>query len=286
MPVMKTADIKFFSGRPEDWQLEQLALISQAFSRVPGQKAMALRGLSGVPAFTLGINAQEVFPAASVIKLAILGELFRRFQESSLNPETMVTVRTHGLVEGAGVLFECGAGKQFSLRELARLMIVVSDNEASNMLIDLLTPQAINHYCHIAGAEQTLLARRFMDFSHPQRENTLTAYDALQLMQPFCDTSLLNTQWAREALDILHRQQFIEKIPSRLCDCCYTANKTGELDGVRHDVAYIKYGTVVFSLAVLTRNVEKSWEADAAIGELAECCWRVLMATQAHSSEE
>src|SRR5438270_13287206 len=77
--------------------------------------------------------AEEVFPSASVIKVPILVELFARVAAGSEDLQARVRLREEDKVEGSGVLRELHAGAEFTVEDLARLMIVVSDNTATNL---------------------------------------------------------------------------------------------------------------------------------------------------------
>jgi beta-lactamase class A len=87
-------------------------------------------------------NAEEVFPAASVIKLTILWELFRRVDEGELSLHEEMELRETAKVGGFGILKEMHPGLRPSLEDLATLMIILSDNMATNILIDLLGMEA------------------------------------------------------------------------------------------------------------------------------------------------
>ena len=211
----------------------------------------------------------DVFKAASVIKLAILIELFRRFAAGGLNPEQRLEVHPEDIVDG-GFLCEAGAGREFSLRELARIMICASDNTASNMLVNLLGMEAVNKAAAEAGAEKTVLRRLFM-YPPVNGENETCAEDCVKLLRCIYSGALFGEPFRSEALEMLRRQMFIEKIPARLPASWKIGNKTGELDGIRHDAAIIETdaGEVLF-LAILTESSEAPWKIDFEIGRLAE----------------
>src|SRR5436190_1798751 len=118
------------------------AKIDELLCAVPGTVGVAALNL--VTGEAVNRNAQEQFPSASVIKLAILVELFAQAHEGTVELAETRTLREEEKVDGSGVLQELRAPLDVTLEELARLMIVISDNTASNMLIDRLTTVAIN----------------------------------------------------------------------------------------------------------------------------------------------
>ena len=245
--------------------------LEEELRHLPARAAVALQPLDGAESWTH--LPDEVFPAASLMKLPILMELFRRFQEGALDPEAKVTVRKKDLVRGAGILFELHPGLRLTLRDLARLMIVVSDNTASNLLLDQVGFEAVRALLARLGASRTTLNRKFMHEPGPAGDNLTTAADCVRIMRALWEGEVLEGTWREEALDILRRQQYREKIPMMLPISAVVANKTGELDGVRHDLALVEDKGKAWILAVLTREGREPWEVDRRIARLARWCY-------------
>ena len=135
--------------------------LDQLSARLPGRAGIVIARDMNIPLVLR--NEQEIFPAASLIKLFILWELFRRHETGELDLSQRVTLKTQDKVAGFGVLKELGAGLQPSLHDLAMLMIILSDNVATNILIDLLGMESVNQTARRLGAGQSVLARRMMD---------------------------------------------------------------------------------------------------------------------------
>lgn len=218
------------------------------------------------------LRPDEVFPAASVVKVPILLELYRRFQSGELDPGTRVAVRARDMVRGAGILFELHPGLRLSLRDLAHLMIVVSDNTASNLLLDHLGLPAIHALLNRLGATRTTLNRRFMHPPGPTGDNVTTAADCARILRALWEGRVLQGAWREEALEILRRQQYREKIPMMLPLGAVVANKTGELDGVRHDMAIVEARGHAWVLVALTRDGREPWEVDNRIARISRWC--------------
>lgn len=219
----------------------------------------------------------EPFPAASLMKLPLLLEVYRRFQEGLEDPETPVTLRPEDVVGGAGILLELHPGLSLTLRDLARLMIVVSDNTASNMLLDRVGFPAVRELLARLGMGGTSLNRRFMETPGPQGDNVTTARDCIRVLEALWSGRVLAEPWREEALNILRRQQFRERIPMRLPVTAVVANKTGELEGVRHDAALVEDRGKAFLLAVLTREGREPWEVDSRVSRIARWCYDHVM---------
>ncbi len=253
------------------WSDELTNRLEEELRRLPAQAAVVLQPLDGSPCWSH--RPDEVFPAASVVKVPILLELFRRFQAGELDPEARVTVRARDVVRGAGVLFELHPGLRLSLRDLARLMIVVSDNTASNLLLDRLGLPAVNALLGSLGAASTAVNRKFMHMPGPAGDNVTTAADCARIMKALWEGRVLQDPWREEALEILRRQQYREKIPMMLPISAVVGNKTGELDGVRHDVGIVEDRGKSFILAVLTRDGREPWEVDNRIARISRWCY-------------
>lgn len=204
-----------------------------------------------------GYQEDVQFPAASVIKVPIMMELFR--QKLDLG-QTFVLEDRHR-VGGAGVLHELSTGTTVTLLDLCRLMIIISDNVASNALLDRVGPANVNAWMQQHGM-QAHLGRRFMEPATPERDNRMSARDAARCIE----VAIRDPR----ALEILEKQQYREKIPLMLPPGIKVAHKTGELEGVRHDAGLID-GRII--LAMLTRNGKEPWEVDLALARLAKAVY-------------
>jgi beta-lactamase class A len=128
-----------------------------------------------------------------------------------------------------------------TLADLLTLMVIVSDNAATNIIIELLGMDRINAFCTEEGLGGTVLRRRMMDAEAISQglENTTTALDQAKLLDAVSEGSLLAEPLRTFALQTLAAQQFTDALPSLLPDSVQVAHKTGELPGVRHDVGII-----------------------------------------------
>ena len=229
---------------------------------VPARLGVVWQSLNG--AFDVRHNADARFPAASVIKVPILLELHNRAAQNGLSLDEKVVLQPHHKVGGAGVLLELHDGLELTLDDLGRLMTVVSDNTASNLLIDRLGMDAVNRWMKNEGLQDSHLGRRFMETPSKDRDNWMTPADAALCMQA--------ARKLAAALEILKRQQYREKIPLLLpCDTV-VAHKTGELEGVRHDAALVE-GPHPYVLVLFTAEGGDPWQVDRALAELSLWCW-------------
>jgi beta-lactamase class A len=186
------------------------------------------------------IRADEVVSAASTIKVPILAAALDEVDAGRLDlaqPHAIPPQRTGG----SGVLQALPYLHTLTLADLLTLMIIVSDNTATNVVIDLIGVERVNQLCADAGLNGTVLRRKMMDADAVRLglENTTTAHDQATLLGAIAWRNLLPAPLRAFALQALERQQFNDGLPSLLPEEVIVAHKTGELPGVRHDVGVI-----------------------------------------------
>lgn len=205
----------------------------------------------------LEINPTKVFPSASLIKVPIMYEVMRQAAAGDLSLEEEIAVRMEDRVDGAGILTELRPNIPMTIRELVHLMIVLSDNTATNLLIDRVGMEAVNRTASRLGLTRTVLRRRMMDFTAARegRENTTCAADMAQMFALLRSGTDIPPAYEALMLDILKRQQVRDKLPFYLPEETIIANKTGTLPGIEHDagILYLPDGEVIVS--VLTANL-------------------------------
>lgn len=234
-----------------------------------------IAGTFGVAACHLGtgeeisINETEVFKSASVIKVPILVELFCRRDEGGISLDETIELKDEYRVAGSGVLKELHPGPRFTILDLATLMIIVSDNTATNMIIDRLGTEPITQRMRSLGLKDTVLARKMYDFEQVAlgKDNLCSARDIAFLLKIMAEGRISSKSTSTEMLEIMARQQCREKIPLLLPEGIKVANKTGSLTGVTHDVAVVFAPEHEYVLSVLTRDVTDMVSADRAIAE-------------------
>lgn len=241
----------------------------------PGRVGLDICALAGDERFRL--NADESFPAASVIKVPLVMEVFRRAEEGAFSLDDTRKLEEKDRVGGSGALQEMHGGLEVTIRDLARLAIVISDNTASNMLIDLVGMAEVTSFMVKAGMTGSFLGRKFMiDPLSPVNVNYTTAMDMTHCLRKLYHGELLATESSGEIIDTMCRQQFREKIPLLLPPGIEVANKTGEISGVRHDCGIIFVPEAPAALSVLTRDCRDEPAADRVIAETALAVFRYL----------
>ena len=202
-------------------------------------------------------SPQAVFPAASMIKVAVMYEIMRQASLGQIDLEQEVTAEASDRVDGAGILKELRPELRLTVRELVTLMIVVSDNTATNMLLRLAGMEKINACSRELGLTSTVLARRMMDFEAAAagRDNVTCAADMARLLSCIAGSRGVNPDYGAQMLDILKRQQVRDKLPFYLPEDTVIANKTGTLPGVEHDGGILYLPNHSYIVCVLTSGL-------------------------------
>jgi beta-lactamase class A len=226
--------------------LAQLELEAQQFS---GTFGMMVRTLEPHPADRLEFryHAEEGFPAASVIKLPMLLVALRQVQAGHLKLEDRHVMQVSDHATGSGVLQVMNAGLEPTLRDLLALMIVVSDNTATNMTLDILGGvDATNARFTQMGLETSRVVGKLQvawEFkTEVQRQGKLaemTPLETLELLERLWHGQLLGPEMRELALEILGGQQYTEIIERYLPEDMKTATKSGSITGVRNDVGIV-----------------------------------------------
>ena len=194
---------------------------------------------------TFGWQEDAVHSSASIIKIFLMAFLFRKFADGALRPEERLTLRPDQIAPSAGVLSYLRDCRELSVRDLIELMIIVSDNSATNVLIDLAGKDALNAFLQEElGLSGTRLRRRMMDLDAIARgeDNTTTAREAGIVLERLYRGTLISPEASREMLRVLKNQQDTKLIPWYLDEEVpehTIAHKTGGLDHVVHDAALV-----------------------------------------------
>jgi beta-lactamase class A len=200
------------------------------------------------------VNSGRKYPAASLIKIPIMMEVFLQHEEGAIDLGELVHIGVADKAGGAGIIQALSEGVSLSLLDLIVLMIIVSDNTAANKLIKILGMKRINDRIQSMGLPSTVLNREMMDFNALNEgiENFTTAADMVNCLKLIKEGGLFPKKNCSRMLDIMEAQQFREKLPA-LADHqrLKIANKTGELPGIEHDCAIFTAGSDALYAAVL-----------------------------------
>lgn len=228
------------------------------------------------------INENRVFPSASTIKLAIMSELFSRVDKGELKLEDTIELKEEMKTGGDGILKELDDGHRFSLKEVMTLMIIVSDNMATNILIDLLGMDNINKTIKGLGLENTRLQRKMMDSQAARegRENLITAEDAAHILELIYYGECVSREASDLMLEILKKQQVRGRLDLYLPEEVVIAHKTGDLDNLEHAAGIIYLPEGEYIICVLTNEVETNKDGREIIGEISRMVYEEYISEQ------
>lgn len=247
-----------------------------AIDAIPGIVGVYARTMApGPPLFAR--NANHSFPSASTIKTVIMLTAFRLAERDPGVMHRRITFRRSELIGGSDFLAGAGDGERFTVLQLLVPMIQVSDNTASNLLITHFGFERINQVARQAGLHHTQLKRHFLDFSAivHHMDNRTTPADMAHLLFEIERgaregiATVATPQSCRRMIEIMLGQTDRDKIPAGLPRGVSVANKTGEVDGVRNDMAIVDpFGDSPYVLTVFTKRLAGYADAYAGIARI------------------
>jgi beta-lactamase class A len=273
--------VSTLAARPDGLR-EHIAAVA---ARFPGELGVFAKDLRTDQ--TVEWNADGRFPTASVIKIAVLVEAFEQIARGRLQPAASIRVREAAKVGGSGVVRELHDGAELTVRDLLRLMIVLSDNTATNMLLEHVGVANVNARMAAYGLRETKIFRptfgRIAETDADlEREFGLgmsTPREAAALMERVATGRAVSPDASKEMVEILAGQRDRQMIARRLPlgqPGLVVANKTGTdeekrpdasgvLGHVRADVALVRGPGVDYVIAIFARRVrDESWTVDHA----------------------
>ncbi len=219
---------------------------------------------------TLLLNEREVFPQASSIKIALLLEVFKQAEERRLDLDEYLALETGAKVAGSGILFHLGRpGLKLSVRDTAVLTAVLSDNTATNLLIDKVGLEAVNRRMDALGLKKTRLRRRMMDVEAARegRENVSTPLEMMTLLEKIWRGGVLGEPHRKDLLDVLAIPKD-SPLRSGVPEGVEVAEKPGELEAVRCDSGIVLLPGRPYILCVMTTYLKRDADGNAAIEEV------------------
>jgi beta-lactamase class A len=262
--------------------------IQESIRKSGADVGVAFRTLDGKAEWFF--RADEPFHAASTMKVPVLIELFHQVHEGKLKLDDPLLVKNefHSLVDGSIYTLDPAddseadlykaAGQTRTLRQLCELMITVSSNFATNLLIEKLGVNNIRATVHSLHADGMNVMRGVEDGKAFAKglNNTTTARGLQQLMEAIASGEAVDQESSRQMIEILERQTFNECIPAGLPPGIRVAHKTGEITKIHNDAAIV-FAPRPFVLVILVRGIADKKESAALMAEITR---RLYGATQ------
>jgi beta-lactamase class A len=238
--------------------------IRQSVANFQGTVSLFAKNLDSGTVY--GLRENESVRTASTIKVPIMVTVFDAVEHGRAKWTDKLTLHDSDKAGGTGVLFEFSDGMQFPIRDLLHLMIVVSDNTATNLLLDRFTADAVNAEMDSLGLRKTRCLRKVLVDGAPPGgvsqagrlpENqrfglgVSTSREMVSLLEKMEKGELVSPAASREMIAILKRQQDKTGIGRRTGQL-QVADKTGALDHLRSDVGivYTPAGRVAMAITV------------------------------------
>ena len=249
------------------------AAVRDAEAGLDGVLGLALKDLKTGKTFL--INEREVFPQASSIKIAILLEAFKQAEEGRLQLDEFIALEESRKVAGSGVLYYLGRPSlRLSIHDTAVLMVVLSDNTATNLLIDKVGMEAVNKRLDGLGLAKTRLQRKMMDLKAAAegRENVSTPLEMMTLLEKLWKGDVLKEPYRKDLLEILaipKESPLRAGVPEGIA----VAEKPGELEAVRCDSGIVQLAGRPYIICVMTTYLKHDADGNQAITRISRLAY-------------
>lgn len=201
----------------------------------------------------ISINGDVEFPTASTIKTQILAQMFRLAEAGKLDLSRKVKLTKDVLVPGSGVITYFDDLEELTVRDIGVLMIIVSDNTATNLCIDWATYEGTNQMMRELGIERTTLRRKMQDHDSVIRgeENLATPAEFVQFYEALHSQKGLSPYVCQETLKVLKKKKR-SHLGVGLPPNTVLAGKTGSMDKVRTDAGIVYLERRPYAVCVMT----------------------------------
>jgi beta-lactamase class A len=263
------------------WQKLESA-IHEVDNNLDGVLGVAIEDLTTGQKFFL--REDEVLPQASSIKIAVLAELYHQAQLSAAGTTgkakltDLYTVETSDLVPDSDIMQGLTPSvTRITNRDLATMMVAVSDNSATNVLIDRVGMENVNALLDSLGLTHTRLRRKMMDVKAASegRENISTPKEMMILLEQIYRGKVLNKEMTEDFLKVLstHKDSWI---PRNLPGGLRIANKPGSLEGVRNDSGIVFAQNRPYAICVMTSYLQNERDGEEAIARISAVAYRLF----------
>ena len=278
--IILLAALSAAQSAPATLESRVRALIASSGAEV----AVAYRTLDGKS--ELLIDPDRSFHAASTMKVPVMIELFRQVEAGTLTLDEPLPIRNEfrSIVDGSPYKLSEGddsdlevyaaVGKTMTLRRLNELMITVSSNFATNLLIEKLGVENIRATVAKLGAGGMKVLRGVEDAKAFEKgmNNATTARALLVLFERIGQSRAVSAAADREMLEILKRQKFNDGIPAGLPTGTPVAHKTGSITGIHHDGGIV-LGPRPYVLVVLVRGIQDQKVSGPLMAAISKAVW-------------
>ncbi|ASS74751.1 hypothetical protein CIG75_07025 [Tumebacillus algifaecis] len=255
------------------------------------------RGTYGVSIYHLESQSEfsyqqdESFYAASIIKVPIMAAVFDQASKGNLSFSEKITLRAEDKVTGSGLLQNLSPGLELSIYDYTVLMIIDSDNTATNILIDRIGTQAIQAAMQEWGLEGSGFYNKISVIpAKIENFNQITPRDMTHLLKQIADGKVVSWRACAEMVQIMKQQKYNEGLPSLLpkqdgpvgvlplWEC---AHKTGWINGTDHDMGLLYFPRNTFAVSVFGKNITDRKDAHSLMGQIGQLLYERSALSQA-----
>jgi len=257
------------------WQKLE-ADIQEVDQHLDGVMGVAIEDLTTGDHFFL--HEDEVFAQASSIKITVLATLYLQAQQGKLKLTDSYTMQSSDLVPDSEIMGGLTPGvTRLTLRDLATMMVAVSDNSATNVLIDRVGMQNVNAMLDALGLTHTRMRRKMMDLQAAKegRENISTPREMMTLLDAIYHGKLMNKESTADFFKMLSTNK-ASFIPRDLPPELKVANKPGELEAVRNDSGIVFVENRPYVICVMTSFLRNERDGEEAISKISLDAWRMF----------
>lgn len=240
--------------------------VTEILDQAEGTWSVVIEDLDSEKA-AFSIRGEKQYNAASIIKLPILAATYSMIDQEEMTLDDKVNLRQQDLVGGCGVLQHMSPGMSISVQDLLTLMIIQSDNTATNMIIDLVGKETIQQTMKQLGMKKSGFYNRLMIMPVDRvANNTVTAGDVAKLLKTFALGQFVSVDLCQRMIAIMKNQQIhylTTHFPNSDTDIIGSApswsyaSKTGNVTGVYHDTGILYVGEKACVISILSEQVGK-----------------------------
>lgn len=239
------------------------------------QEVAAFGGTVGLFAKNLTTGEEVAYdpdtlrPTASTFKVPVMIELFNQVEQGKVSLDDRLTSSDATATKGSGILRDLRQGVELSVEDVCTLMIVVSDNQATNMLLDLLGVERINATMAAYGFPNTRIVNR-IDFESIGEDAknlaTTTPRELAGIMAKIANNEILSAESCAAMLAILRKQHYLDTVARYFPYTPYADelgkpdnglrvyNKTGSWSGMRGDVALVEWPGTRYTIGLVSEG--------------------------------
>jgi len=272
--------ILFLASIPTTARADQLGdVVNGQIRSSPGTVTLYAKNLQTGKAFS--VKGNEPVRTASTIKLAIMAECYAEAANGNLNLSEKLRVTEDEKVSGSGIVQDLSAGDELPVRDLVDLMIVLSDNTATNLILNRIGGNAVNARMKQLGLEQTRVMRKILgdgknlkptpsgitkEGAKPENKKwgigRSSPEEMVALLEKLYRGELVSKAASDEMLEILKRQRDRNGIGRDMKDVVI-ASKSGALDHLRSDVGIVYSKPGPIAMAITVEDIpEVNWTSD------------------------